>query len=233
MPKKHLPALAATSILLFATACASQPDDRRPPGGERGNRDGGFSGLAAKPISILFTGMDINRDTVVDASEFSAGMVEEWARLSNGNDVDLRRYTAWSTDVLGYDGSITGFMAYDPNLDGKMTEAEFSTRLTSEFQALDANGNGSLERSELLFRVSRPSRGQGREQGRQRGQGGRGGQGGGRRQGGRIEWSIKFRARGAHVRFSNPSISISPPAIAAAGVTNCRFSIRIPKAPVL
>ena len=186
MTNTYFSPLAAVAVLLVSTACASQPDDRRPSPQERGNRGANFAGIAAKPISLLFTSMDADANTVLDKSELALGIDREWARLSNGNEVDLRRFTGWSETALGYDASVTGFLAYDNNLNGTMTEAEFSKRVTDEFTTLDTDGNGTLERTELVYRIipRNQNAGQGqRGQRGQRGQGQRGGRGGGGRGG--------------------------------------------------
>jgi len=68
--------------------------------------------------------------------------------------------------VLGTNGSLEAFMKYDTNLDGSLTEAEFSKRLNARFEKLDTDGSGGLDRGELLFRVIRQDGGARRGGGR-------------------------------------------------------------------
>lgn len=156
LTKQMFPVVAISAFLTIA-ACASAPTDRRRPPPDRAGSNAGFSGSVAKPISLLFATMDTNDDAIVDVPELAQGLDKEWARLSKHGRVDLDAFDAWSAGILGSGGSLEAFMAYDTNLDGGMTYEEFSKRLTNEFEELDADGNGALKRSELLFRVLRGS----------------------------------------------------------------------------
>lgn len=179
MLTKHLSPIAFTLTLFLCASCASDARDRRGPPQERGGAGGtNYTGMAAKPISVLFASMDMDSDAVVDAAELALGTDVEWLRLSNGSSVRALGFEAWSIDVLGSSDTLPSFVAFDRDLDGAITSDEFSVRLRTEFSALDSNKNGRLERSELVFRISRPVRDDGasdqgqRQRGEERGRGG-------------------------------------------------------------
>lgn len=163
---KLLSALVLSSILL--SACASGPERRPQRGGDRGGSQSGFEGFAAKPIALLFAGMDANQDLVVSGDELLAGIEREWSRLLTKRAVGALEYGEWSLDALGSAEALPSFISFDRDLDGRMSELEFGDRLRAEFRDLDKNQDGFLDRSELLFRVTRPSR---NEQGVQQGRG--------------------------------------------------------------
>ncbi|MEL7110193.1 MAG: signal transduction protein [Pseudomonadota bacterium] len=173
--------LKTLSLLLIATlligACASR-DDRRPPrgGGERGGGQSGFEGYAAKPIALLFVGMDENQDRFVDGGELAAGIESEWNNLLSERAVGALDYSEWSFATLGSADALPSFVSFDRDLDGRLSVLEFEDRLRAEFVDLDSNLDGVLARSELIFRVTRPSREErGGQQGGQRGSGGQDG----------------------------------------------------------
>lgn len=179
MLQNRLSSIALTLALFLCASCASDPRDRRGPPQERGGSAGAsYTGMAAKPISVLFASMDVDRDAVVDAAELTLGTDVEWLRLSNGGPVSALGFEAWSIDVLGSKDTLPSFVAFDRDLDGAITPDEFSVRLRTEFSALDSDKNGRLERSELVFRISRAMRDSGgseqgqRQRGEERGRGG-------------------------------------------------------------
>lgn len=152
-------------------------------------RDGGRS---VRPVALLFTSMDTNHDLVVEAAELTAALPVEWARAdADGNGVASPfEMDAWCKAVFGDAEEQPGRISMDVNIDGSVTRAEFDKALQLEFSRMDANGDGRLERSEMLSgRASmggEPGGGGfgGGEGGGQRRGGGPGGGGGGRRGGG-------------------------------------------------
>lgn len=167
--------LLLTSVL--TVACASG-GDRRPPrgGGERGGAQSGFEGYAAKPIALLFASMDENEDRFIDGGELAAGIEREWSSLQTERAVGALDYSEWSLASLGSPDALPSFVSFDRDLNGGLSALEFEDRLRAEFVDLDSNLDGVLSRSELIFRVTRPSRGeQGGQQGGERGPGGQDG----------------------------------------------------------
>lgn len=169
----------ACTILLAGSlaACASGPD-KRPPRGGGGERPGAaaFQGQAMKPVALLFAAMDRDGDLIVDGQELIGGIDQEWQRFSDSGAARAIKFEDWALMTLGTRDALPSFAAFDRNLDGKISQQEFDDRIRGEFTELDKNGDGRLERSELVFRVSRPSRDE-PSQGRGGGSGGGGGGG--------------------------------------------------------
>lgn len=152
-------------VLLLCAACASQPDRRGPPRGERANAGAAFSGMAAKPIGLLFAAMDTNQDAVVDETELANGLAREWGRLSRSDQVTALEFEAWSLIALGSAETLPAFITFDPDLDGRFTRDDFFKRVQFEFDRLDTDNSATLSRSELLFRVTARSQNRGGESG--------------------------------------------------------------------
>lgn len=173
MQTKRLLLVATCSIGLLLSACASKPDRRGPPNGERGNGGATYTGMAAKPISLLFVSMDRNEDTFIDGSELELGIDTEWQRLTLSPNATALDFENWSLSALGARDTLPSFVAFDRDLDGRISQQDFSKRIQVEFDLADADNDGVLARSELLFRVSRPSqsRANGPEGERSRGEG--------------------------------------------------------------
>ncbi|MEM7638470.1 MAG: signal transduction protein [Pseudomonadota bacterium] len=159
--------VSLTFAALLITACSSQQDRRPPRGGDRGADQASFEGYAAKPIALLFVSMDQDQDARTDDEELLSGIARAWDSLSLNQPVGALEYGEWSATSLGSPDALPSFIAFDRDLDGRLSELEFEDRLRAEFVELDKDGNGTLERSELIFRIARPSRQQqGGEQGR-------------------------------------------------------------------
>lgn len=187
-------AIISVLALGCATACASGPPG--PPGGgpPDGQRPGSMLQEAkiARPIAILFTGMDANRDLVLTKDELEAAVPVEFARA----DVDQSgvitgfEMTDWCRLMLGDKEAQPDMRAADTDMNYTITPQEFAVALRHEFTRMDKDQDGRITRAEML--MDAPQRMQrGSEQGAPGGQGGgrgrpsggRGNQGGG--QGGR------------------------------------------------
>lgn len=179
MRLNRFPLLTSSIVFLMFTACASQPERCGPLPGERGGTAGAnYTGMAVKPIGLFFATMDRDQDAIVDPVELDLGVTYEWDRLSSDDYASALDFEAWSLIALGSKNTLPSFIAFDHDLDGRLTQEDFSKRMRFEFDRLDVDNSGTLDRSELLFRISRPSRdsrGSGQE-GRSRG----GGEGRGR-----------------------------------------------------
>lgn len=191
LPTQRFLLLLAVSGLII-TACASKPDRRGPERGERGERQQArASGTFMQPIGALFIGMDGNQDKVLTRPELEEGIANEWASF-DGNP-SATYFAQWSEKSLGATDVMPNFLSFDKDFSGVISKNEFSESLTRQFNSLDKNQDGKLERSEMLiafqarFGGRRNGNGAG-EQGRGRrgtgqggGRGGRGGGGGGGR----------------------------------------------------
>jgi len=166
--------LLASSLLI--SACASKPDRRPPPGSNAKS----YQGMAAKPIGLLFTSMDQNGDSIVQAAEATAGITGEWTKLSARGDLGALNYAEWAAVSLGSEDALPSFISFDRDLNGRLSQTEFEDRLRTEFSDLDKNADSALQRSELIFTIAPPRQAQGGEQRQRGGRGGGGGEGRGR-----------------------------------------------------
>ena len=157
-------ALAATSALigiLLIAACTSRPPPRGgsqggPPGGGPGGQTASLNGgQIARPIALLFTGMDTDHDYAVSPAELTAGIAAEWARLpaTSRGTVPAVAMSDWAATALGNPEALPNHIAFDVNLDGQISDEEFRTRLTDEFRRLDRDHDGLLTRAEMLMDV--------------------------------------------------------------------------------
>lgn len=162
-------------FVALISGCASGPDRRPPPGGQRGGGAQGFEGQVAKPVALLFVSMDLDHNGQTNGQELIAGIHREWARLETARAIGALEYGAWAATTLGAEDALPSFISFDRDLNGRLSQIEFDDRLRAEFGELDKNGDGVLDRSELIFRVTRPSREQRGSGGGQRGPGGQDG----------------------------------------------------------
>jgi len=188
MPKiSKLFLLATLASGLILSACASKPERRGPPGGdrseagERGERGARGkpqgSGTFLRPVAALFIGMDSNKDKVITLAEVDAGAASEWASF-NGSPSAIY-FNDWSLVNLGSADAMPSFMSFDRDFSGVISESEFSAQLRRQFTQLDKNKDGELTRSEMLVtynaKFGKSRGGGGNREGGGRGQGGRGG----------------------------------------------------------
>lgn len=175
-----------------ASACASGPPG--PPGGgpPGGEHPGSMLQEAkiARPIAILFTGMDANRDLVLTREELEAAIPIEFARADVDNSAVITGFemTDWCRLMMGDKEAQPDMRAVDSDMNYTVTPPEFTTALRREFTRMDKDQDGRITRAEML--MDAPPRMMGRETpqggppggGRRPGGGGRspgGGPGGG------------------------------------------------------
>ena len=115
----------------------------------------------AMPIAFVFVGMDQDGDKRVSRTEVTAGIPAEWANLQNigGDQISALELAAWSEQTLGTRDSIPSHLSFDTDIDGAISENEFRIRMEAEFEKLDKNKDGTLDRSELVFQMPTFSRG--------------------------------------------------------------------------
>ncbi|MEP3892290.1 MAG: hypothetical protein ABJN69_17655 [Hellea sp.] len=167
--------LAAASLTL--SACATKPERRGPPQDRaKSDRPAKSSGTFLQPISALFIGMDANDDKLVSNAEMEAATLAEWASFDRKPSASY--FAQWSLKSLGSTDAMPTFMSFDRDFSGTITQSEFTTQLEQEFDRLDKNRDGSLQRSEMIVAFAAP---QGNRSRKGKGEkGGKGGRGGGR-----------------------------------------------------
>lgn len=186
--QRRIVRIAVAMSGLMVAACASGPPDG-PPGGQGGPGGGAGPGRlqeakVARPVAILFTSMDANRDLIVTREELDAGIEAEFARADADRSGVITGFEMmdWGKSVLGDAEAQPDLRAMDSDLNYTVTAAEFATALRHEFERLDVNGDKVLTRAELLMAAPMRMQGGGGGGGAPSGggqRGGRGGRGGG------------------------------------------------------
>jgi hypothetical protein len=164
---RRLAAAACLAALTLATACAS---GRQPPREGSAPQNGAASvqgGKIARPVALLFSGMDRDQNHVIDEAELANGIAHDWNgfNIKGRSGVSALALAEWSVYALGDADALPNHIAFDANFDGEVSEAEFRARLTSEFARLDKDHDLRLTRSEMLIDAPVRAQGQGRMQG--------------------------------------------------------------------
>ena len=149
---------AALAAGLIVSACASGPPEGRPPGGGPPGGPRGQGGMLqeskiARPVALLFTGMDANRDLLATADEVEAAITPEFARADVDGSGVITGFEMidWSKLMLGDGGALPDLRSMDTDMNYTVTPIEFATALRHEFDRLDKNGDKVLTRAELLM----------------------------------------------------------------------------------
>ncbi len=153
------------------------------PAQMRGGPIGGFSGLIAQPVSLLFSDFDVDGDRRVTRAGVEAGAAATWPLLDGNGDgsASALEVADWARVVMGSETATPGRVAMDANADGALSPAELRAGLLVEFDRMDANDDGALDRVELVRVIERGGRtraGQEAEMELRRGPDGPGGPGG-------------------------------------------------------
>ncbi len=109
------------------------------------------------PAALFLGAMDADGDHLVDGTELGGGIDHEWQLLSKSGPVRPVYYDTWARSALGSASALPSFASYDLDGDKLISRDEFDERLRLAFTQLDENGDGVLERSELVFYVTRPA----------------------------------------------------------------------------
>lgn len=178
--------LVTLTLIGLVAACASGgPHGRKPPAGPGPDGPSGdrpdttrMSGEIARPVSLLFTGMDENRDYEVSREELQNGIQAAWLIVpKNANEmITPVGFELWSARAFGNKATLPSRISFDTDLNGSITQEEFETRLTIEFNELDKNQDGVVTRSEMISSLPSARMGQPMQGNRPSG-GGRGGNG--------------------------------------------------------
>lgn len=151
----HLSVLTLTAASLTLSACASKPERRGPPQ-DRGKseRPAKSSGTFMQPIAALFIGMDTNQDKIISTTEMKLGVQSEWASFDRKPSATY--FAQWSVNTLGSTDARPTFMSFDRDFSGTITQSEFTNQLEQEFDRLDKDRDGKLQRSELIVAFAAP-----------------------------------------------------------------------------
>lgn len=148
-----LPASVVAAAALTLAGCASsKPGRGGPPQGGGMAASARINGPIARPVSMLFAGMDADHDMIVSRNEVDAMAGVNWNRLAGSKDtITALTLAGWLESALGSPDAQPSTVAFDNNFDGQITRLEFETRLQAEFSELDTSKDGRLTRDELVF----------------------------------------------------------------------------------
>ena len=180
---QHSRTIISVLALGCATACASGPPGGGPPEGERPGSMLQESKIA-RPIAILFTGMDANRDLLLSRDELETAIPLEFARadVDHSGVITGFEMTDWCRLMMGDREAQPDMRAADTDMNYTITPEEFTIALRHEFNRMDKDQDGRLTRAELL--MDAPQRMMGHDNGQgapPQPSGGRGRPGGGGR----------------------------------------------------
>lgn len=144
------------------TACASGP--KRGGGSGQGGSNQ-ITAVSTHPVGLYFVGLDANDDGLTSRAELDAGLKTDFAKF--GRNPSATQFRSWTIEAFGSSAAMPTFLSFDSNMNGVVTETEFETRLISEFNRLDKNGDGNIARSELIFNVQQRQRGSRADGGRE------------------------------------------------------------------
>ncbi|KJS35439.1 MAG: hypothetical protein VR74_16470 [Hyphomonas sp. BRH_c22] len=169
---RSVAAAACLAALTLTTACASGGQPPREGSVLQTGAAGIQGGKIARPVALLFSGMDRDQNHVIDEAELAHGIAHEWKGFSNKGraGVSALSLAEWSVCALGDADALPNHTAFDANFDGEVSEAEFRNRLTSEFARLDRDHDLRLTRPEMLIDAPARTQAQDRMQGAPRGE---------------------------------------------------------------
>ena len=140
---RTIPVILSLSLAASAVAAAPRPDPNMLPTPPV---------LSASPAALLIAGMDANGDSRVRRAERAraAGRLFAGADSDHDGALTLIELADWSYAWLGDQSAVPGRFDFDRDADDKISRAEFVAELDRRFAAFDKNGDGVVERSELL-----------------------------------------------------------------------------------
>lgn len=123
-----------------------------------------------RPAALVFATFDTNGDYSVDQTELASGHAVTFTRADRDNSgyLSIIEIEAWRRNALGSTDAIPGRMAFDPNLDNRITKAEFGSAFSSLFRDSDTNEDGKLDFAEMVDVFDMPKRRSQNERDRER-----------------------------------------------------------------
>jgi hypothetical protein len=144
-----------------------------------------MEGKVARPVALFFVGLDADHDLRTSQAELSAAIRPEWARIDKDHSGSATAFEVaeWGETVMGAADSLPNRVSFDTDMSGLVSFEEFAAGLQREFDRLDANHDGFLDRKELVSEAPQQRMDRGAEDGGQGGGRPQGSGGGGRRRG--------------------------------------------------
>jgi len=177
LPTSLILAATLAGALAVATFADARERDRGGPPGI-GGQSVFLSGAALEIVAF-----DADGDYLTTRKEFDAGLARETDKaFAAAATLSPIAFEAWAAKALGGPALGPFRFAFDANMDGQISRAEFAAAFADEFKRYDKNGDGAISRTELAEHLPdmRGLRGPDGETGPPGGPGGRppGGRGG-------------------------------------------------------
>lgn len=132
---------------------------------------GAGAAVIALPEAFLYIEADADGDRRLTKEEWDGYVAAAWTAAAGGAEkIGLVAVRAWLQAAVGTEEA-GGLVAFDPDFDGAVTQAEFAAALAGRFDRQDADGDGDLVRAELVRAApagparDRPQRPQARPEG--------------------------------------------------------------------
>lgn len=174
MSRFFMPVLCVALTAALVAGCAGPKPPRGGPGG--GNQMASLHGAyQAEPLALVLVSYDTDRDGLVSIDELRIGASSEWGRMDVSGDGTVSSFdlSSWAETNLGSATARPGRLAFDTDGDGAISHAEVTALMLKEFGERDQNGDGALDRSELVSQLKLPQFQQDGGRGRGPGQGDR------------------------------------------------------------
>lgn len=146
-----------TSMVLMATlavlvAAATGAADARDRTAERGPpAGGGAPSVVTSGMALVFASFDRDGDYATTRAEFEAGVARETAAAFGANAaLSPIGFEAWAARALGGPAMGPFRFAFDANVDGQITKAEFASAFEAAFRKYDKVGDGRITRAEMV-----------------------------------------------------------------------------------
>ena len=97
--------------------------------------------MIARPIALLFAGMDVDHDHVIDEAELANGIMREWQAIGT-RTVSALSLAEWSVYALGDADALPNHIAFDRNFDGQVTDAELLIKAPERSQSRTTSESG-------------------------------------------------------------------------------------------
>ena len=112
--------------------------------------------VIAAPQGLLYVGLDADQDGVTTRVEVESSLSGLFAQADLDQNSTIRpiELTAWLETFMGSSDLPNNARAFDRDLDGSISETEFSGYILHQFGRLDRNKDEALQRSEIVETIT-------------------------------------------------------------------------------
>ncbi|MCP5433555.1 MAG: hypothetical protein H6923_09830 [Alphaproteobacteria bacterium] len=145
---------AILAIALALAACGSDQEARGPRGMRPGVMQAAVGSFVyAVPLALVLQENDADGDRRITRAEFDGAVARIFAEADadRSGQIAALEFQTWARAALGSEEAQPGRLEFDTDLDGIISRAELVKGMADEFARLDKDGNGVLDRSELVM----------------------------------------------------------------------------------